>query len=50
MTLGAAGVDTDEATGMSQINGLKLAVTDIKTWILAFTYIHLPFKKKKKQL
>ncbi|KAK6823155.1 hypothetical protein RU639_006012 [Aspergillus parasiticus] len=39
MALDAADVDVDEGNAMSQLNGLKLAVTDIKTWILAFTYM-----------
>lgn len=39
MALDAADADVDEASAMSQLKGLKLAVTDIKTWILAFTYM-----------
>ncbi|GMF71961.1 unnamed protein product [Aspergillus oryzae] len=39
MALDAADADVDEASAMSQPKGLKLAVTDIKTWILAFTYM-----------
>lgn len=39
MSLDAAGVDTDEANGSSQLNGLKLAVLDPKTWILTFAYM-----------
>ncbi|UDD57379.1 hypothetical protein AFCA_004880 [Aspergillus flavus] len=39
MALDAADADVGEASAMSQLKGLKLAVTDIKTWILAFTYM-----------
>ncbi|KAE8370648.1 major facilitator superfamily domain-containing protein [Aspergillus caelatus] len=39
MALDTADVDVDEESAMAQLKGLKLAVTDIKTWILAFTYM-----------
>lgn len=39
MAIDAASVDTDDSNGMSQLTGLKLAVGDIKTWILALAYL-----------
>ncbi|XHF98544.1 hypothetical protein AWENTII_002093 [Aspergillus wentii] len=39
MALEAANADTDDGKGMSQLRGLKLAVMDIKTWILAIGYM-----------
>ncbi|KFX94210.1 hypothetical protein O988_06423 [Pseudogymnoascus sp. VKM F-3808] len=38
LAIEAAEVDIDEAGGMSQFAGLKMAVSDIKTWAFAFTY------------
>ncbi|KAK3109950.1 hypothetical protein LTR53_016268 [Teratosphaeriaceae sp. CCFEE 6253] len=38
MAVDAADVDIDEAGGMSQIRGMKLAFTDPKTYILAVMY------------
>jgi MFS family permease len=35
----AAEADVDEAGGMSQVKGFKLAMTDIKTYILAIAYM-----------
>ena len=34
-----ADIDEKESAGMSQLHGLKLALTDIKTYILAFAYM-----------
>ena len=39
MAVEAAEADVDEAGGMSQIRGLKLALTDPKTYILALAYM-----------
>lgn len=38
LAIEAAEADVDEEGGMSQMKGLKLAVTDPKTYILAFSY------------
>ena len=39
LAIEAAEADVDEAGGMSQIQGLKLAMTDPKTYILAIAYM-----------
>ncbi|RSL90334.1 hypothetical protein CEP51_000811 [Fusarium floridanum] len=39
LAIEAAQADVDEAGGMSQLKGLKLAVSDINTWILALAYL-----------
>jgi hypothetical protein len=39
LAIEAAEADVDEAGGMSQIKGLKLAMTDPKTYILAIAYM-----------
>ncbi|KAJ5766804.1 uncharacterized protein N7511_004420 [Penicillium nucicola] len=39
LAIEAAEADVDEEGGMSQLKGLKLAVLDIKTWVLAFAYM-----------
>jgi hypothetical protein len=38
LALDAAEADVDEAGGMSQIRGIKLAFLDPKTWVLAIAY------------
>jgi hypothetical protein len=38
LALDAAEADVDEAGGMSQIRGIKLAFLDPKTWVLALAY------------
>ncbi|RFU23667.1 hypothetical protein B7463_g12671, partial [Scytalidium lignicola] len=38
LAIEAAEADVDEAGGMSQIAGLKMAASDIKTWGFAFAY------------
>ena len=39
LAIDAAEADVDEKGGMSQIQGLKLAMTDIKTYVLALGYM-----------
>ncbi|KAJ5103211.1 hypothetical protein N7532_003740 [Penicillium argentinense] len=39
LAIDAAEADKDDAGGMSQIKGLKLAMTDIKTYVLALGYM-----------
>ncbi|KAJ5151292.1 uncharacterized protein N7482_010544 [Penicillium canariense] len=39
LAVDAAEADTDEQGGMSQLKGLKLAMTDIKTYVLAIAYM-----------
>ncbi|KAI4716608.1 permease of the major facilitator superfamily [Aureobasidium sp. EXF-10727] len=39
LTLDATEADQDEEGGMSQLKGMKLAVADPKTWLLAFMYL-----------
>lgn len=39
LAIDAAEADQDEKGGMSQIKGLKLAMTDIKTYVLALAYM-----------
>lgn len=39
LALDAAKADVDEEGGMSQVKGLKMAFTDIKTYVLALTYM-----------
>lgn len=39
LAIDAAEADEDEPGAMSQIKGLKLAFTDIKTYILAVAYV-----------
>lgn len=39
LAIEAAEADVDEAGGMSQVKGLKLALTDIKTYALAIAYM-----------
>ncbi|KAL1954199.1 hypothetical protein VTO42DRAFT_1515 [Malbranchea cinnamomea] len=41
LAIEAAEADVDEAGGMSQLNGLKLAMTDPKTYILALAYMSI---------
>lgn len=38
LAIEAAEADLDQEGGMSQIAGLKMAVTDVKTWAFAFMY------------
>jgi hypothetical protein len=39
LAIEAAEADVDESGGMSQLKGLKLAMTDIKTYVLAVAYM-----------
>ncbi|OQE17549.1 hypothetical protein PENSTE_c020G04681 [Penicillium steckii] len=39
LAIDAAEADKDEAGGMSQMKGLKLAMTDVKTYVLALAYM-----------
>lgn len=39
LAIEAAEADIDEGGGMSQMKGLKLAMTDIKTYVLAVAYM-----------
>ncbi|KAH7112098.1 MFS transporter-like protein [Dendryphion nanum] len=41
LALEAADVDVDDEGGLSQIRGLKLALTDVKTWIFVGIYMCL---------
>ena len=38
LALDAAEADVDEAGGMSQLRGIKLALLDPKTWVLDVAY------------
>lgn len=41
LAIEAAEADVDEEGGMSQIRGMKLAFTDIKTYVLALGYMSI---------
>jgi hypothetical protein len=45
MAIDAAEADLDEGGGMSQIRGMKLALTDVKTYLFALMYHCTPISK-----